>query len=210
MAVKIIGAVSGVESDTDANRNVMVSEGLPAIGAAGGYYTVAGQTTAVVAAALAANTMLVSMRLNPASSRKAYITRMRVQLGVATQGVAGGIAGTLGLQRYTAQTPTGGTARTPNRMFETAGSASDMFDVRDSNAALTGTAPTWGTVVAVTLVPLVIVLTSGMVNTGNEWIVEPPHPIVLNPGDGLALRTQVVMPATQTWVYSYTFHWYEK
>jgi hypothetical protein len=43
-----------------------------------------------------------------------------------------------------------------------------------------------------------------------EWVFEPPVPLVLVPGEGLALRTQVVMPATQTWMYSYTAHWYEK
>jgi hypothetical protein len=203
------GSTTGL-MDVDPLFQGKVAVGYPSIGAAGGFYTVAGQTSAVVAAALAANTMLMSMRFNPASSRKAYVSKIRVQLGVATQGVAGGIAGTLGIQRYTAQTPTGGTQRFPNRQFDTMGTASDMFDVRDSNAALTGTAPTWGTVVAVTLVPLVIVLTSGMVNTGNEWIYEPAHPTVLSPGDGLALRTQVAMPATQTWVYSYTVHWEEK
>jgi len=75
---------------------------------------------------------------------------------------------------------------------------------------LAGSAPTWGTIVGVTLVPLVIVLTSGMVACGWEWIFEPLHPVVLTPGDGLALRTQVAMPATQTWLYGYTAHWFEK
>ncbi len=205
MSVKLIGSVSGYEADVDANKNLMVELGQPAIGTAGGYYTVTGGTSAVVAAALAANTMLMSMRFNPASSRKAYISRMRLLVGVATVGASAGIAGILGLQRFTAQTPTGGTARTPNRMTETLGTASDMFDVRDSNAALTGSAPTWGTVAGQTLVPLFI--TTGPM--WMEWIFEPIFPIVLTPGDGLALRTQVAMAATQTWQYTYIFHWYE-
>ena len=207
MSVKIIDSVGGVnEVAVDSNKNLAVAEGLPAIGTAGGYYTVAGQTTAVVAAALAANTMLMSARFNPASSRKAYVSKLRLLVGVATVGASAALAGTLGLQRFTAQTPTGGTARTPNRLADTLGTASDMFDIRDSNAALTGTAPTWGTVVAVTLVPLFI--TTGAM--WMEWVFEPMHPVILNPGDGLALRTQVAMAATQTWMYSYTFHWFEK
>lgn len=210
MGVIILGGTSGVGADVDANKNLAVSEGLPAIPAAGGYYTVAGQASAIVAAALAANTMLMSMRMATGSTRKAYITRFRVCLSVATCGANGGVAGTLGLQRFTAQTPTGGTARTPCRLNESAGTASDITDIRDSNAALTGTAPTFGTVVAASLVPLVQQTTSGASNGGFEWIIEPPHPIVLAAGDGLALRTQVVMPATQTWVYSYTAHWFEK
>lgn len=210
MSVKLIGAVSGVDADVDASRNLLTAEGLAAIPAAGGFYTVSGQQTAVVAAALAANTMLMSMRMQVSSGRAAYITRLRCCISIATQGVAGGIAGALGLQRFTAQTPTGGVARTPCRMDEAVGTISDITDIRDSNAALTGTGPTFGTIPAVTLVPLVIVLTSGMVQCGYEWIVEPPRPIKLLAGDGLALRTQTAMPGTQTWVYSYTVHWYEK
>ncbi len=207
MSVKIIDSVGGVnEVKVDANKNLAVAEGLPEIGAAGGFYTVAGQTVAVVAAALAANTMLMSMRFNPASARKAFVTKLRLLVGVATVGASAGIAGTLGLQRFIAQTPTGGAARTPNRLAETLGTTSDMFDIRDSNAALTGTAPTFGSIVAVTLIPLFI--TTGAM--WMEWIFEPAHPIILNPGDGLALRTQFAMAATQTWMYSYTFHWFEK
>lgn len=206
MAIKLIGAVSNVEQEVDSNRNAQVTEGLPAHPSAGGFYTVAGQTSAVVAAALAANTMLMSMRLAAVSTRKAYITRMRALIGVATVGASAGVAGTLGLQRFTAQTPTGGVQRTPNEQNEPLATASDITDIRDSNAALTGTAPTFGTIVAATLVPLFI--TSGAM--WMEWIVEPPYPIVLQPGDGLALRTIVAMAATQTWLYSYTFHWYEK
>jgi hypothetical protein len=210
MSVRVNGAVSGLDADVDGNRNICTAEGLPYIGAAGGFYTVGGQISAVVAAALAANTMLMSMRLNPSSSRKAYLTKLRVVLSIATAGAAGGIPGTLGLQRFTAQTPTGGTARTVNRLAESLGTSSDLFDVRDSNAALTGTAPTWGNVVSTCLVPLLQLNTSGLGGGFWEWIFEPAFPLILQPGDGLALRTQVAMPATQTWVYSYTAHWFER
>lgn len=210
MSAVIKGGLSGTDADVDANRNLAVAEGLPAIGAAGGWYSVTGMTPGVVAAGLAASTMLMSMRLAVGSARIAYLTRLRVCFSIATQGVAGGIAGDLGLQRFTAQTPTGGVARTPCRAHEGVGTISDITDIRDSNAALGGSAPTFGTVVASTLVPLVIVLTSGMVNTGFEWIVEFPYPIRLAAGDGLALRTQQAMPATQTWVYSYNAYWFEK
>lgn len=207
MSVKIIDSVGGVnEAAVDSNKNLAVSEGLPAIGAAGGYYTVSGQTTAVVAATLAANTPLMTMRFNPASSRKAYVTRLRCIVGVATVGASAAVAGTLGLQRFTTATPSGGNARTPNRLAETLGTTSDMFDIRDSNAALTVTSVVFGSVVAATLVPLFI--TTGAM--WMEWIFEPLHPVILTPGDGLTLRTQVVMPGTQTWMYAYTFHWYEK
>lgn len=175
----------------------------------GGGFSVAGSASAVVAAALAANTMLMSMRFNPASSRNAYITRARICITPATLGAAAGVAGTLGLQKFSAQTPTGGTARTPLRKMPNIGSATDMTDVRDSNAALTGSAPTFSEYAAMTLVPLFVASAGGF-----EWIIDMDDlggiPIRLTAGDGLALRTVVAMAATQTWLYSYTFHWYEQ
>jgi len=206
MSVKLItGTVASQELGIDTNGNISVVDGLAQLPAAGGYYTVAGQTSAVVAATLAANTTLMSARFSAGSSRKAYVTKFRTLIGVGTVGASAVISGTLGLQRFSTATPTGGTARTPNENDEAA-SATDMTDVRDSNAALTVTSVVFGNVVGVTLVPMFI--TSGAMWL--EWIFEPNYPIKLNAGDGLCLRTQVVMPATQTWMFNYTMHWFEK
>lgn len=209
MAMKLVqGTAASNELAIDTNGCIATAEGVGSYPGAGGFYTVAGQTSAVVAAALAANTNLVSLRFSTGSARKAYVTKMRLMIGVATLGASTGVAGTVAWQRYRDQTPTGGTARTVNRHGDPSlGSASDMTDVRDSNAALTGTAPTWGNVIACSLVPLFI--TSGY--GWYEWIYECPNvPDILLPGDGIGLRTQVAMAATQTWMYSYTVHWYEK
>jgi hypothetical protein len=144
--------------------------------------------------------------MSPSSARVAFITRLRVVIGGATVGTSALVPGTLGLQRFAFATPTGGTARTPCRLDQGCGAGSDITDIRDNNAALTVTNVTFGTVVANTIIPNFI---SGG-TLAYEWIVEPPCPIVLTPGDGLVLRTQVAGPATQTWVYSYTVHWNEK
>lgn len=193
-------------ANVDSNNNLIVSESYPpAWPNYGGFYTVAGQTSAVVAATLAANTTLASLRMSTNARARAYITKVRVVIGVATLGAAATIPGTLGLQRFSFATPTGGTARVVNKLGEFLGSGSDMTDVRDSNAALTVTNVSFGSVVASSIVPIFV----GGGPMWYEWIVEPPAPIVLAAGDGLALRTQVVMPATQTWMYSYTVHWYE-
>lgn len=205
--LKGLDSSGGNIAEVDSNGNLLTVESIPAFPTLGGFYTVCGQTSAVVAATLAANTSLMSMRMAPTSVREAYITRARVLIAAATVGASATIPGTLGLQRFSNATPTGGTARTPNRMGEgVLGSGTDMTDIRDNNAALTVTNVNFGTVVANTLVPLFI--TTGAMYL--EWIVEPPCPIILSPGDGLALRTQVVMPATQTWMFSYTIHWFEK
>jgi hypothetical protein len=206
MAVKIIGTTSGVEVDSDTNKNLFITDGLPAHPSAGGYYTVSGGTSAVIAATLATDTVLMAMRFSASSTRKAYVSRLRCLIGAATVGTSALVAGSLGLQRFTTATPTGGTARTPNELAEALATATDMTDVRDSNAALTVTSVVFGNEIARTIVPLFIA--SGAL--WMEWIVEPKYPITLVAGDGLCLRTRVVMPGTQTWQFSYTFHWEER
>lgn len=207
MAVQVIGN-AGVVADVDEGRGLQVlpaGVGIPGYPAAGGYYVAAGGVTAIVAAALAANTMLMSARHAAASARKAYIVKMRVLLATATPGAAGGVPSILGLQRFTAQTPTGGTPRTAARLSGTKGTASDLTDIRDSNAALTGTAPTFGDVVGHTLTP-----TNGVMVAQSEWVYEPAAPLELAAGDGIALRTQSAGPAAATWVFTWNMHWFER
>ncbi len=191
--------------NTDAQGNVLIFPSLPAYPAAGGYYSVTGASTAVVAASLAANTNLVSMRFNPASARIAYINNVRLFLSPATIGTNGGIPTVLSLVRFTAATPTGGTARTINRLSATQGTASDMFDVRDSNAALTVTSVVFGTVLASAIVP-----NNSTNNTPGAFDVDFPWFPELRPGDGMALQTVNVGPLTATWNYSYTMDWLER
>lgn len=206
MSTTIIG-YSGIVSEVDENRNSNVNWAvIPGYPAAGGFYTVAGKSgAAAIAAALAADTTLMSMRMAPASTRKAYITKVRVQMNTLTAGAAGGVPSVLGLQRFTTATPTGGTARTVHQIGPTKGSASDITDVRDNNAALTVTSVVFGQEVAWSTTP-----TSGLGVALLEWIFEPVAPIELGAGDGLCLRTRQVGPATATWYFSYNFHWFER
>lgn len=212
MPIQIKGpdSTGGNIVNVDENNNLIIASSIPAWpasgGTSGGFYTVAGQTSAVVAASLAANSSLMTMRLSLSSQRNAYVTRARVFISPSTVGANATIPGTLGLVRFRSATPSGGTARTPNRMSSISGNTSDMTDIRDSNAALTVTNVNFGTVVATSIIPLFI----GGGPMWYEWIIEPAVPIILLPGDGLALRTIVVCPATQTWNFSYNFNWYEK
>jgi hypothetical protein len=158
-----------------------------------------------VAATLAANTTLMAARFSAGSSRRAYITKYRLIIGVATVGTSALVAGSIALQRFNTATPTGGTARTANENHEAEATATDMTDIRDSNAALTVTSVVFGNIMGGTLVPLFI--SGGAM--WMEWIFEPAYPEVLAAGDGVCLRTSVVMPGTQTWMYSYNMHWFE-
>lgn len=211
MAVAIIGN-AGVVAEVDEARNVQVFESIPGYPAAGGFYTAAGKSAAgsdaagIIAASLATNTLLMSARFSTGSIRRAYVTKMRVLMGICTVGATGGIAGVLGLQRYTTATPTGGNARTSSRLGGTAkGTVTDMTDIRDFNAALTVTSVVFGEVLGMSMIP------NGSTNiTPVEWIWEPKAPCELGAGDGIGLRTQQVGPATATWQFSWTMHWFER
>lgn len=205
MSAIIRGGLSGVDADVDTSRNVLVTDGLPAHPTAGGFYSVAGGPAGIVAATLASDTSLMAMRFSASSTRKAYLTKLRFVMSPATLGAAGGVAGSIGLQRFTTAAPSGGTSRTPNELNEPLATATDMTYVQDFASALTVTSVVFGAEVSRSRIPL-FVSSAGWF----EWIFEPPYPVVLYAGDGLALRTRVVMPATQTWVFDYSAYWYEK
>lgn len=205
MTAVIKGFVSAVEADTDANRQLLiVDRGLPAHPAAGGYYTVCGGPAGIVAASLAADTSLVAMRFATGSTRKAYLAKFRFIMTPATLGTSALVAGAIGLQRITSATPSGGTARTANEQNEPLSTATDMTSIQDLASALTVTSVVFGTEIARTRLPL-FVASGGPF----EWIYEPLYPTVLAAGDGIVLRTRVATPATQTWVFDWTAHWYE-
>lgn len=206
MSVQVIGN-AGVVADVDEARNIQVFQSIPGYPAAGGFYSVAGKSgTAAIAAALAADTTLMSMRLAAASSRRAYIEKVRVSMTTLTPGAAGGVPSVLGIMRFSAATPTGGTARTPARLGGTSkGSVSDVTDVRDNNAALTMTSVVFGDELGWSQTP-----TNGVAVSFVEWIFEPFAPIELAAGEGICLRTRQAGPATATWFFSYTVHWLER
>lgn len=210
MAIELkSGATADIATIEATNKAVRVASYPPDVGATGGFWTVTGGTSAVVAAALAGSTMLMSARSQATATKEIFITRLQLEMSVGTVGASAAVSGLIGLQRFTAQTPTGGTARTPNRQDASIGGAStDLTDVRDSNAALTGTAPTFGTVVAMTHVPVLTVGVGFVIDWNfNTW---GGYPLVLAAGDGIALRTQSALAATQTWQYSYLIEYFER
>lgn len=205
MSAQIIGN-GGVVLEVDEARNIQVWDSIPGYPTAGGYYSAAGRSgTAAIGAALATDTSLVSMRLAAASTRKAYVQRIRVFMSTITVGAVAGVPSILGLQKFTTATPTGGTARTASRFSGTKGSASDVTDIRDNNAALTMTSVVFTDEIAWSLTP-----TDGAISKTYEWIIEPRAPIELVAGDGLCLRTRQVGPATATWYFTYNFYWFER
>jgi hypothetical protein len=202
----IIRGNGGVDADVDEARNIQIYQTIPGYPAAGGFYSVAGKSgAATIAAALATDTTLMSMRFSASSTRRAYVGRIRVNMATLTAGAAGGVPSVLGLQRFNSATPSGGTARTPSRFALSKGSATDMTDVRDNNAALTVTSVVFLDEIAWSLTP-----TNGVLVSNYDWVIEPPAPIELAAGEGLVLRTRQVGPATATWFFSYNVYWFER
>jgi len=196
------GAVIGAVTNP-----VSVAQGIAVVPVNGGFYSVAGRSgTAAIAATLAADTPLAAMRLVSSSSRIAYVKKVEVEISIITVGTSALVPGTLGLQRFTAGNPTGGTVRTPAELDEVGSNATDMTQIQDLNAALTMTSVVYGTVLATNPVPIVITGST----SSFTWLIEPPSPIVLVPGDGLTLKTQVACPATQTWMFTWTAWWEER
>lgn len=205
MSAIIRGGTSAVDADVDSNKNLQVTEGLPQHPSAGGFYTVTGGSTGIVAAGLAADTNLAAMRFSNSSTRKAYITLFKFVMTPATLGAAAGVAGSIGLQRFTTATPSGGTARTAQENNEPLATATDMTSIQDLASALTVTSVVFGAEICRSRVPLFVANAGGFV-----WEFRPMYPIVLQAGDGITLRTRVALAATQTWVFDYCFEWYEK
>jgi hypothetical protein len=205
MAIQVQGN-AGVIAEVDGNRNIFKRRGTANYGTVGGAFSVTGGPSTAVAATLAASTTLMSLRHGAAATSNLYMTRLRVMFAPSTVGASATIPGQIAWQRFTTATPTTGTARTPARCDLSTGSGTQVADVRDSASALTVTSVVFGDVLASANVP---VFTTGM---AYEWIVDLDEDEFyrLTAGDGICLRTQVVMPATQTWVYSYTIHYLEK
>jgi len=195
--------------EVDANGNLQVNAGLPAHPTAGGFYIATGGPAGIVAAGLANNVDLVAMRFAPGSVRKAYIDKFELIIAMATVGVSGGVGGILGLRRFTTATPSGGTARVAAEMNEPLTTATDMTSIQDLASALTVTSvvfPSTGEIAQ---------FRQNVSTIGKEsvYTFEPSsaggYPLVLQPGDGLALSTRVALAATQTFVYSWRCIWRE-
>jgi len=203
----LLAGNAGVVAEVDEGRNVQIYQTTPGYPAAGGFYSVAGKSgAAAIAATLATDTTLMSARLSAASIRKAYITSMRVFMSVSTAQTVAGVPGVLGLQKFTTAAPSGGTSRTSARMSAVKGTATDITDIRDNNAALTVTSVVFTDEIAWALIPGGTITTIPAV----EWIIQPAAPIELVAGDGVCLRTRQVCPSVATWYFTYTMHWYER
>lgn len=176
---------------------------------------VVSNNTGVIAAALAANSAIFAMRLDPgAGNKKAFISKIRLAytcIVAFTTPVAA--SRRLALFRGSGAQPSGGTAITLAGKKDSASTDSEMEtaqggDIRiAANGALTATGITFE---AQELLFLSMAHAGASGNFAEETYDLEDNPIVLAPGQLLAIRNPVVMDAAGTWQLSLSIEWYEE
>lgn len=171
-------------------------------------------TSGTIAAALAANSSLFAMRLDPSSSRNAFIDRIRLEfVCIAAYTVPITAGRRLALFRGTSTgNATGGTALSPVAKHMTADTSEFLTanggDVRiATTGALTITPYTYETQ-ALREFSLVHVGTAGAFRE-EVWEFNSSQQIQLDAGQVLAVRNPLVMDAGGTWQLSVGVDWHE-
>lgn len=168
------------------------------------FYTV-DASTGILAAALAADTTLFSMRQAAAPTKTIYITGIRVSFACTVAFTAGSQIKFV-YERFSTATPSGGTARTPIRHLNT-DPASEAADIR---AATTGALTVTSVVFEGRQVPI-LGLASPLVST----VQFQPAPLPLNPiklaaNEGFCIKNALVWPVAGTGVLTCSVEWEER
>jgi hypothetical protein len=179
--------------------------------AAQGMYRLQVSSAAVVAAALAQNSSLFSMRLNPTSGKRVYLWAAYIRINAIAAFTAPG--GDLMLQRFSAATPTAGTGLTlPGdiQKYRSDDPNTELSDVRFSNAALTVA----GVAFDAGRGPAVYVPQLGANTIIDRNFYDPntfQRPLELAAGEGFVLRNPIAaMGAGGTWLWSLALTWEER
>ena len=200
-------ALLEVESDKKAGRVVVASRGDA--------YCVAG-ITGTIAAALAANSSVFAMRLDPGSPLLAFIERIRLQYTTIVAYTTPVTANRrLAIYRGSGAAASGGTALATAAQKDSTSSPSECNsaqggDIRISTTgALTVTGITYETQEFATM-PLVHVGAAGAYSEVIfEFATTESSPIILQPGQLLAVRNPVAMDAAGTWQLAVRVDWHE-
>lgn len=182
-----------------------------------GYSTSA--VTGTMAAALAANSSIFAMRLDVgAGDIRAYIERVRIQFTTIVAFTVPVTAGRrLALFRGSGNNTAGGTAITTMVKKNSATSPLSEFDTaQGGDVRISATSALTVTGITYEAEPIAIMqlVHVGAVGGFYEWIFEfnanGSAPLVLQPGQLLALRNPQVMDAGGTWQACIKVDWYEE
>lgn len=174
--------------------------------------------TGTIAAALAANSSLFAMRLDPSSGAKlAFIERIRCQFTTIVAFTVPVTAGRrLALFRGSGAAASGGTAIATTVRKDTVGGTSSEFDTvngGDVRIATTGALTVTGITFETEPIRSMSLVHVGSAGNHQEWIWEfaasECSPIILQPGQLLAIRNPAAMDAAGTWQLLVNVDWYE-
>ena len=175
-----------------------------------------GEITGTIAAALAANSSVFAMRLDPGSSLRAFIDSIEIKYTTIVAYTTPVTAGRrLAVFRGSGAAASGGTAIATATPKSTVFAASE-FDAASggdmriaSTGALTVTGITYETA-PIAVMPLVHVGAAGAyVEHEFHFDKSDGAPIQLEPGQVLAIRNPAAMDAAGTWQLSVEVHWRE-
>jgi len=169
--------------------------------------------TGTIAAALAANSAVFAMRLDPASPSRAFIEKLRLQFTTIVSFTVPFAAGRrLGLFRGTGAAASGGTTlatAVPKRSVDV--SEFNVAQGGDIRIATTGALVVTGIVFETDPIRLFSLIHVGGSGEHYEYRWESVGgPIILEPGQLLAIRNPLVMGADGTWNLDVEADWYER
>lgn len=204
-----LGTVADVDSYKRGYRSTLVPRGAS--------HCVTG-VSGTVAAALAANSSVFAMRLDPAAgaSYKAYIQRIRLQWTTIVAFTTAVTAGRrLALFRGTGAAASGGTSTPPVKKDTSDGNSQFLTaEGGDVRIATTGALTVTGITFETDPIRTVSLTHVGAAGAFFEQILEfgvsdAGGPLVLNQGELLAIRNPAAMDAAGTWQLGVTVDWDE-
>lgn len=172
--------------------------------------------TGTVGAVLGANSSVFAMRLDPSSARLAFIERIRLQYTTIVAYTTPLNAGRrLALFRGSGAAPSGGTAIATSVAKNTASAASEFNTSQGGtiNVATTGALTVTGITFEADPIRTMSLVHVG--NAGNyaemlwEFHASECAPLVLQPGQVLAIRNPAAMDAAGTWQLAINVDWHE-
>lgn len=194
-----------VEGGLKASRIVKVTRGV--------HYGVA-NLTGTIAAALAINSSVFAMRLDPSSVNRAFIEQIKLQfMTVVAFTTPVSAVRRLGLFRGSGAAASGGTAiAAANKKHSTSGASQfDSAQGGDMRIATTGALTVTG--ITFETDPFELIFLGGVGTAGATFEYDfgggEISPIQLEPGELLAIRNPVAMDAAGTWVLTVAVHWFE-
>jgi hypothetical protein len=208
MAIQIIGADNVTTLKADPTFGTLRTSQTPR----GQGFAVA-DTTGTVGAALAQNSSVFVMRLDPgAGAVRAYIERIRLQYTTIVAYTTAVTAGRrLALFRGSGAASSGGTGITAAAPKCTAYSASefDLASGGDIRIATTGALTVTSITYETTPLRVFTLTEVGGAGGYKEQVWEFDSPLCLEPGQLIGIRNPVAMDAAGTWTLAVNVDWYE-